>query len=290
MGLVFHKDGVIVWWALLCAVALFNIVAWSASAMVLKRRRRLLHIDSYGACRLQLVLSAVYVFGCAFRSAVPVFDIQRLCLFNSWISSVIVGRSVATVAELCFVAQWALMLRETGRIMDSVVTQRAARMLLPLIAIAEICSWYSVLTTSNLGHVVEESLWALSASLFVASMIAVSSRCAGQKRALYIAWCVAGSLYVAYMLLMDVPMYWERWVADEAHGRHYLSVVQGVLDAFGRRVISYRWQDWRTEIAWMSLYFSVAVWVSISLVHAALLGARRVRVTPTNPALAGQRG
>ncbi len=292
MGWGLHQDGVIVWWALLCAVALLNIVAWSVSAVILKRRRRLLHIDSYGACRLQLALSAVYVFGCAFRSAVPVFDVQRLCLFNSWVSSVIVGRSVATVAELCFVAQWALMLRETGRIMDSVVTQRASRMLLPLIVIAEVCSWYSVLTTSNLGHVVEESLWALSAALFVASMIAVSSRCAGQKRSLYIAWSVAGSLYVAYMLLMDVPMYWERWVADEAHGRHYLSIVQGVLDAFGRRVISYRWQDWRTEIAWMSLYFSVAVWVSISLVHAALLGARRVRAvaSSTTGALAGQRG
>jgi hypothetical protein len=284
------SNDVTLWWLLLCAVALVNIVAWSLSAVILTRRRILLSIDSYSACRWQLALSAVYVFGCAFRSAVPVFDIRRLCLFNSWLSSVMVGRSVATVAELCFVAQWALMLRQTGRIMDSVVTQTASRMLLPLIGIAEVCSWYSVLTTSNLGHVAEESIWALSASLFVASMIAVSWRCSGPRRSLYLALCAAGTLYVAYMLLVDVPMYWERWVADEAHGRHYLSIMQGVLDAFGRRVISYRWQDWRTEIAWMSLYFSVAVWVSISLVHAALLGARRIRATPAMSSLARQRG
>jgi hypothetical protein len=33
-------------------------------------------------------------------------------------------------------------------------------------------------------------------------------------------------------------------------------------------VVSHRWQDWHNEVAWMSLYFSVAVWLSIALVHA----------------------
>jgi hypothetical protein len=33
-------------------------------------------------------------------------------------------------------------------------------------------------------------------------------------------------------------------------------------------VVSHRWQDWQNEVAWMSLYFSVAVWLSIALVHA----------------------
>src|SRR5580658_7350840 len=97
-----NDRGVMLWWTLLCGVAVLNITAWCISAIVLKRRRRLISVGSYGACRLQLALSAVYVFGCAFRSAVPVFDIRRLCLFNSWLSSVMVGRSVATVAELCF--------------------------------------------------------------------------------------------------------------------------------------------------------------------------------------------
>jgi hypothetical protein len=66
-------------------------------------------------------------------------------------------------------------------------------------------------------------------------------------------------------------------VADEASGRQYLSILQGVLDVSERRIVSHRWDDWRTEIAWMSLYFSVAVWISISLIHAALRGARRSR-------------
>ena len=66
-----------------------------------------------------------------------------------------VGRSVATVAELCFVAQWALLLREVSQATGSAFGLSVAPDV-PLIVIAETCSWYSVLTTSNLGHVVEE--------------------------------------------------------------------------------------------------------------------------------------
>ena len=71
--------------------------------------------EVYASRRLQLLLSAGYVFGCAFRSALPVYDVPRIALFDVWLSSVIVGRSVATFAELCFVAQWALLLREIAQ-------------------------------------------------------------------------------------------------------------------------------------------------------------------------------
>ena len=273
--LIWQQGSVSTWWLVLCAIASINILAWVLTARMVRRRRAGMSTNAYAACRMQLILSAAYVFGCAFRSSHPVFDVPRLVLLNSWLSSVIVGRSVATVAELCFVAQWALLLRETGRAMDSLVTQTASRLLLPLIVIAEVCSWYSVLTTSNLGHVAEESLWALSTILFVASMIAVVPRCSASRRPIFLLWCVAGAGYVLYLLLVDVPMYWHRWIADEAHGRTYLTFAQGVVDVSERRVVDFRWQDWKTEIAWMTLYFSVAVWISISLIHAALRGAQR---------------
>ena len=275
--LIWEHGGVPLWWLSLCSIAALNIMAWAYTAALLRRRRAGMSTDAYSACRLQLMLSAAYVFGCAFRSSLPVFDVPRLIVINTWLSSVVIGRSVATIAELCFAAQWALLLRATGKMTDSIVTLTAARLLLPLIAIAEVCSWYSVLTTSNLGHVVEESLWALSTTLFVASMIAVVPRCSAGQRPRYIAWCVAGAAYALYLVLVDVPMYWDRWIADEANGRQYLSFLQGVLDVSERRIVSHRWDDWKTEIAWMSLYFSIAVWISISLIHAALQGARRHR-------------
>src|SRR5450755_829495 len=91
------------------------------SAITLKRRVHGLSPEAYSLRRWQLLLSAAYVFGCAFRSFYPVYDVPRICVVDSWLSSVLIGRSVATVAELCFVAQWALMLRETSRAAGSAV-------------------------------------------------------------------------------------------------------------------------------------------------------------------------
>jgi hypothetical protein len=256
------------WWVILCAVAVLNVLAWCVSARMSFQRRSLASADVYALRRLQVVLSAVYVFGCAYRTAFPVYDIPRICLFDSWLSSVIVGRSVATVAELCFVVQWAVVLREASRATGSLLGRAVALIVVPLIAIAEICSWYSVLTTSNLGHVAEESLWGICAAMMVASMVVVSAACTGRLRRMLQVACVVGTAYVTYMFLVDVPMYWARWIADEASGRQYLSILQGLRDASDRWIVSYHWQDWKNEVVWKTLYFTVAVWFSISLIHA----------------------
>jgi hypothetical protein len=268
------------WWLSLCLLGGVNVLAWSISAASLKRRRGALAPEGYYLCRRQLLLSAAYVFGCAFRSALPVFDVPRLVLVNTWLSSVIVGRSVATIAELCFVTQWALMLRATARASGSVLTGMASFAVVPLIAVAEVCSWYSVVTTSNLGHVLEESLWGLSAALLVASLAAIVPRCPADRRAALIGWCVAGIGYIAYMFLVDVPRYWSRWIADEMSGRHYLTIGQGMLDVLRHRVVSYRWVDWKGEVVWMSLYFSVAVWISLLLVRTAVRAVGRPSSVP----------
>jgi len=262
---------VISWWYFLCAVAALNISVLFLSAVALKRRSQGWSPEGYSTRRVLLLLSTVYVAGCAFRSAFPVYDIPRIGVVDSWLSSVMIGRTVATVAELCFVAQWALMLREISRAAGSVVGTIASVALVPLIAIAEACSWYSVLTTSNIGHVAEESIWGFSVALLVVSLATVLPRCQAARRTLLLACCVAGSIYVAYMFLVDVPMYWSRWIADESSGRHYMSLAQGAHDISTRWVVSHRWQDWKHEVVWMSLYFSVAIWISIALVHAPAL-------------------
>lgn len=261
-----------IWWTLLCSIAALNIVAWVISA------RRLRGVDA-GAVRLQLILSAGYVLGCAYRSVLPVFDIQRLCLVDSWASSVIVGRTVATIAELCFAAQWAVLLAGASTLAGSHPGRRVAAALVPTIAVAECFSWHAVLTTSNLGHVVEEALWGMAAAASACTLFALSRRHAGRPRLLLQAAAVAGILYTAYMFAIDVPMYWARWVADESAGRPYLTLSQGIADASSRWVVSHRWERWRSEFVWMTLYFSFAVWISIGLAH--VRGpARALRVSP----------
>ncbi len=255
------------WWMLLCTVAALNVLAWALSAAVLQRRHAGQPPAAWSFQRLQLLLSAGYVLGCAYRSVLPVFDVQRLCLFDSWLSSVVVGRTVATVAELCFAAQWALLLRSVSQATGSAAGLRVSRWVVPLIALAELFSWHAVLTTSNFGHVVEESIWGLCAALLVASLAILWPRCRREARPLLAACCAAGLAYVVYMFGVDVPMYWARWVADEASGRAYLGVAQGLVDASVRWVVSHSWHDWKSEVVWMTLYFSVAVWLSIGLAH-----------------------
>jgi hypothetical protein len=255
------------WWDALRAVSVLNIAAWTAAALWLLRVRPSLAADEVSSRRLQLLLCAGYVLGCAWRSMLPVFDVQRVVLVDSWWSSVIVGRSVATLAELCFVAQWSLLLRHAARDTGSRFAAAVASALLPMIVVAELCSWHAVLTTSNLGHAIEESLWGLCAALIALGLLAIWPRVRPQQRPLLAFWCAAAAVYVAYMFAVDVPMYWARWVADEAQGRTYLSLLEGAVDASTRWTVTHSWDVWRTEATWMSLYFSLAVWLSIALVH-----------------------
>ena len=148
--------------------------------------------------------------------------------------------------------------------------------MVPLIVLAEGCSWYAVLTTAQHGHVIENAIWGLSAALLVASMLVIGPHRVAGLYPPMIAWCVVGAPYVLFMFFFDVPMYWSRWLGDQIAGRQYLSIAQGVLDVRLRRVVSYRWEDWKSEVPWMSLYFTFGVWSSISLVYASVaLGAYR---------------
>ena len=91
-----------IWWSFLILVSAGNLALLFAlhsryRKISLPRRARTLALEPL------LLLCAAYVIGCAFRSLLPRADVQRICLFDTWLSSVFVGRSVATVAEMCFV-------------------------------------------------------------------------------------------------------------------------------------------------------------------------------------------
>jgi hypothetical protein len=63
----------------------------------------------------QFVLAAVYTIGCGFRSILPRGDVRRIVLVDHWVSAIAIGRTVATIAELAFVAQCAFILHEIGK-------------------------------------------------------------------------------------------------------------------------------------------------------------------------------
>jgi hypothetical protein len=263
-----QSPGVMAWWMILSAISVLNIAVWSFLAAGLRHRGAIRDAHRFSTRGWQSLFSALFVAGCAFRSFLPRVEALRFCLQDSWLSSATIGRSVATVAELAFVAQWTVVLKEWCRVAGVPLGMRVARLLLPLIAVAELFSWYSALTTNFLGSVFEESLWAAAAAA-VTAIVAMLWLRTGDTRQRYLGtMLVLNAGYVLFMCTVDVPMYLRRWREDEAAGRRYLTLSQGWRDAAHRRIITRRWDDWREEVPWMSLYFSGGVWLSLGLMRA----------------------
>src|SRR5262249_26136290 len=71
--------------------------------------------------------------------------------------------------------------------------------------------------------------------------------------------------YLAFLITIDVPMYVNRWQYGLADGGKALPPLEGLRDACTRWVVTHDFAQWKDEIAWMSLYFTAAVWASLAL-------------------------
>ena len=253
-----------IWWSFLIPVSAGNLAL-------------LLHLHSQyrrtgsprraGALAVEplLLLCAAYVIGCAFRSILPRADVQRICLFDTWLSSVAVGRSVATIAEVCFAAQWTMILLQLGTISGATTAVNAAWVIVPLILIAECFSWHAVVTTNYLGNAIENSIWAVAFFIAGIGICRLLPEFDGGLRIILVGALVGIVVYLAFLMTVDVPMYLKRWRADVARGNRGLKPLEGFRDVSTRWVVTYDLSEWRDEIAWMSLYFSAAVWASLGL-------------------------
>jgi hypothetical protein len=272
------------WWAALSAVSLINIAVWCIAARSLQRMRPSLQNEPaiYAARRTQLLLALVYVLVCAFRSFLPRADVQRICLFDTPLSSVFVGRTVATIAELCFAMQWSLFIQMSGEAVGDRVVRGVGRALFPMIVWAEIASWYAVVSTNFLGNVIEQSTWTLGGALIGLCYIKLYPQADEQLRLFFRRSSPIVLAFIYFMCTVDIPHYYARWSADQQAGKQYLALADGLRDAATRWIVTYEWAEWTDEVAWMTLYFSVGVWLSIAFSHAPLRAARAAsRSAPT---------
>src|SRR5260370_11158079 len=243
------------WWGLLTLVSGVNIAVWFSLY-------RQLHeapaggLGSASTIELMLLLCAGYVFGCAFRTFLPRADVQRICLFDTWLSSVVVGRSVATVAEICFAAQWTIILYQLGTMTGADTTLNAAWVIVPLILIAECFSWYGVLTTNYLGNAIENSIWAVAFFVIGIGLCRLLPEFDGPVRLALIVAIVGIASYLAFLMTIDVPMYLSRWRADVADGSKLLGPLEGLRDVSTRWAVTHNFAEWTYEIPCMSLYFT----------------------------------
>ena len=261
------SNAVMTWWTCLTAIAIFNICLLIFSRWLLHKKLPDFSLVLKRIRNWQFRLSAVYVLGCGFRSVVPREDVDRTVLLDSWISSIAIGRSVATIAELCFVAQWAWLLYEIGKHTGNKTILTLSKLLVPIIFVAEIFSWYACITTNYLGTAIEESLWALAASLLVIGLVLALPHYFGKQLTFLKMAIVAGVGYVVYMVTVDVPTYVLNWMAGETSGKEYSTIKQGLWEVVNLRIHSHAYEDWKYAMIWMTLYFSVAVWMSLYMIN-----------------------
>ena len=253
------------WWSLLTLVSGANIAVWFVLYHQLHAPPLLAVLDGTPGVELMLLLCAAYVFGCAFRSFLPRADVQRICLFDTWLSSVAIGRAVATVAEICFAAQWAILLHRLGTMTGADTTLNAAWAVIPLILIAECFSWYAVLTTNYLGNAIENSLWGVAFAMVGIGLCRLLPEFDGPVRAILVTAIIGIAGYLAFLMTVDVPMYLRRWRAKAFDGGKLLRPLEGLRDVSTRWVVTHDLSEWKDEMTWMALYFSAAVWASLAL-------------------------
>jgi hypothetical protein len=128
------------------------------------------------------------------------------------------------------------------------------------------------LTSNYLLHAIENSLWTLAAALALAAFLSLRPRAEGAAARFLEAASVCAVIYLAFMVMVDVPMYLSRW---QAAGGSILPLGQGLHTLLERCIVERDWNAWRQDAVWQSPYFSIVVWTSIALAHAPSLRASR---------------
>jgi hypothetical protein len=161
--------------------------------------------------------------------------------------------------------QWAMILRQLGGIAGGGTTLNIAWAIVPLILAAQCCSWYGVLTTNYLANAVENSIWAVAFLVVGIGLCRLLPEFDGLVRISLLVAIAGIAGYLSFLMTIDVPMYLGRWQAGLADGRKLLRPLEGLHDVSTRWVVTRDFAQWKDEIAWMSLYFTAAVWASLAL-------------------------
>jgi len=134
-----------------------------------------------------------------------------------------------------------------------------------------------VLTTHYLHNAIENSLWAVAFFIVGIGLCRLLPEFDGEVRVILAITLIGIAGYLAFLVAIDVPMYLSRWRADIADGSKRLGPLEGLRDVSTRWVVTHDLAEWKDEIAWMSLYFSLAVWASLALCVCYSLGEHVAR-------------
>lgn len=275
------------WWAFMTTAALTNAALWLRSRGSKytaddrpESAKDLAYRSTMTAC------SFMYAFACGTRSVWLRKDVERVCFFAAAVNWPVVGRSLATAAEIAFSWQLAAGVR---RLADDCRAFRESKALygftravtavtVPAITFAQCCCWQGVVTTQNLAHAVEETIWAVVVALLTVCCIGLAlhlpkdapkgttaraeAKMLSDARLFTRVFVAGGVCYVAFMVTVDVPMYIARAAAST---KPILGWADGLAELSSCVTYDRTLDTWAHDIPWMSGYFTLAVWLSIWL-------------------------
>lgn len=226
--------------------------------------------------KFMTILVMIYVFVCAIRSIWPREEHGGLCFYNNLISSPLVGRTLATIAELSFALF--LVILTNVFLTDSLnITKnnkityliKSNQILFPLIVLAQICCWIGVITKRAGWNAIEESLWSIFAigkiMIYSVLIYILNSNKKNKKikflKILLPILIILYIIYALYMVCVDVPMY----VNKSNKNNKFYNFINGLKELSICRNITHSLKSWQGEIVWMSCYFTFAVWFCMSM-------------------------
>lgn len=242
--------------------------------------------DTYS--RTMQMLAVPWVINCAYRSVFPSLYLQRFVFWDTPLNGILVDRGFACVGELCWVFQTSLALRHVDKDITGgrLWIQASGWLAFVVYIVAEACSYYNVATTNELWCAIEVGLDGLSYLIMLPASIYLLLQCPGALTASsakkYLAIMVPLTLlYPAYNFYIDAPMYMRRYAADQAAGKQYFSFIQGLEDAASRRIFTHNFNDWKEDMSWMVLYFSVGALWGIMQMYAPRLKSNSAKSSST---------
>ncbi|CAJ1343881.1 unnamed protein product [Effrenium voratum] len=264
------------WWGSMVAIAFLNLLLFRH----VNRSKRARDVEHKRYQRVLKMLCLPFLFECAWRSVFPCLYNERQVLFDTPLNAILLDRSLAAVGEVCWVLQICLILEQlatdlkmhSARPLGKCVVECCSILMALLALCGETCSFLGTFTTNAWYEVLEASCWCLLfalGSLAAASLLCPMSRFRAPACKRFLAvLCLQGFIYCPYMILSNIPMYYQRWQKDEAAHRQYLHLWPGIRDAAQHREPQTEWRYWQNDWLWMSVYFSLAVWSSILMMYA----------------------
>src|SRR5262249_56420799 len=114
------------------------------------------------------------------------------------------------------------------RVTNAETVYNISSCVVPLIVLAECCSWYAVITTDYLGNAIENSIWAVTFLLIAVALLRLVKEFRSAARGSITVAFVGAIAYLTFFVLFDVPTYFDRWQAAHGRGNKSLRTLAGL--------------------------------------------------------------